>query len=108
MDIFKGQNLIEFSDRFKTDLDCKKYAAIAHETCLDVPFNLHAHQFRHAKASHLLHHGMNIAQLSKLLGHVNLSTTMVYLDITIDMQAKAIISLEDEKTRNTPRIWRKR
>src|SRR5680860_1080447 len=27
MDIFKGQNLIEFSDRFKTDLDCKEYLA---------------------------------------------------------------------------------
>lgn len=27
MDIFKGQNLLEFSDRFKTDLDCKHYLA---------------------------------------------------------------------------------
>ena len=25
MDIFKGQNLLDFSDRFKTDMDCKKY-----------------------------------------------------------------------------------
>jgi len=25
MDIFKGQNLLEFSDRFKTDEDCRKY-----------------------------------------------------------------------------------
>ena len=25
MDIFKGQNLLEFSDRFKTDTDCKEY-----------------------------------------------------------------------------------
>lgn len=27
MDIFKGQNLLEFSDRFKTDQDCKEYLA---------------------------------------------------------------------------------
>ena len=27
MDVFKGQNLLEFSDRFKTDEDCKKYLA---------------------------------------------------------------------------------
>jgi hypothetical protein len=27
MDIFKGQNLLEFSDRFKTDADCKEYLA---------------------------------------------------------------------------------
>jgi len=85
----------------------KKYAAIAHETCSDVPLNLHSHQFRHAKASHLLDDGMNVAQLSKLLGHTNLSTTMAYLDITTDMEAKAMISLEDEKTRNMPRKWSK-
>lgn len=49
---------------------------------------------------------MNVAQLSKLLGHANLSTTMAYLDITTDMEAKAMISLEDEKTRNMPRKWK--
>jgi hypothetical protein len=27
MDIFKGQNLLEFSDRFKTDEYCKEYLA---------------------------------------------------------------------------------
>ena len=27
MDIFKGQNFLEFSEHFKTDLDCKKYLA---------------------------------------------------------------------------------
>ncbi|REG78242.1 hypothetical protein C8N25_1221, partial [Algoriphagus antarcticus] len=27
MDIFQGQNLLEFSDRFKTDDDCKSYLA---------------------------------------------------------------------------------
>lgn len=27
MNIFKGQNLLEFSDRFKTDEDCKEYLA---------------------------------------------------------------------------------
>lgn len=27
MNIFKGQNLLEFADRFKTDLDCKEYLA---------------------------------------------------------------------------------
>ena len=30
----------------------KKYATMAHERCQDVPMDLHAHQFRHAKASH--------------------------------------------------------
>ncbi len=25
MEIFKGQNLLEFAERFKTDVDCKAY-----------------------------------------------------------------------------------
>jgi hypothetical protein len=25
MDIFKGQNIVEFGRRFQSDLDCKKY-----------------------------------------------------------------------------------
>jgi len=28
MNIFKGQNLIEFAERFKTDKDCKEYLSI--------------------------------------------------------------------------------
>ena len=50
----------------------KKYAALAHRICSDVPINLHAHQIRHAKASHWLEDGMNIVQISFLLGHANL------------------------------------
>jgi site-specific recombinase XerD len=77
----------------------KKYALIAHDRCPDVPLSLHAHNFRHAKSSHLIDDGMNVVQLSKMLGHSNLSTTMVYLDITTDMKTQAIISMEP-KIRN--------
>lgn len=85
----------------------KIYAKAACKRCQDVPLNLHCHQFRHAKSTHLLNDGMNIVQLSKLLGHAQLTTTMDYLDITTDMQAKAMISLEDEKTRSLPQKWGK-
>ena len=27
MELFKGQSLLEFTERFKTDLDCKEYLA---------------------------------------------------------------------------------
>jgi integrase family protein len=85
----------------------KIYARAVHTQCQDVPIDLHAHQFRHAKSTHLLNDGMNVAQLSKLLGHAQLSTTMVYLDITTDMQAKAMIEMEDEETKSIPRKWGK-
>ena len=84
----------------------KKYAAVAHGICKDVPLNLHAHQIRHAKASHWLEDGMNIIQISFLLGHANLHTTMVYLDITTEQESKALATLEDENQRNTPKRWK--
>ena len=43
-----------------------------------------APHLRHAKATHWLEDGMNIIQISFLLGHASLDTTMRYLDITTD------------------------
>lgn len=84
----------------------KKYAAIAHGICSDVPVDLHAHQIRHAKASHWLEDGMNIVQISFLLGHANLQTTMMYLDITTEQESKALVTLEDEDKQNIPKKWK--
>ena len=71
-----------------------------------VPLDLHAHQLRHAKASHWLEDGMNIVQISFLLGHEQLQTTMVYLDITIEQELKALATLEDENDKKVPRKWK--
>ncbi len=84
----------------------KKYAKTAHEVCSDVPLTLHAHQFRHAKASHWLEDGMNIVQISFLLGHEQLQTTMVYLDITIEQEAKALATLESENDKKIQPKWK--
>jgi site-specific recombinase XerD len=84
----------------------KKYAASAHTLCDEVPIKLHAHQIRHAKASHWLEDGMNIVQISFLLGHSNIQTTMVYLDITTEQEAKALATLEDEGSRSISKEWK--
>lgn len=82
-----------------------KYAELAHKKCDDVPLDLHAHQFRHAKATHWLEDGMNIVQISFLLGHSSVETTMVYLDITTEQEMKALATLEDEKNQNVSAKW---
>lgn len=51
--------------------------------CKDVPIGLHAHQIRHAAATHWLEDGMNVAEIQYLLGHESIQTTMVYLEITV-------------------------
>ncbi len=84
----------------------KLYAETAHKSCVDVPLALHAHQLRHGKASHWLEDGMNIVQISHLLGHEQLQTTMAYLDVTTEQRAKALATLEDENSRKTPKKWK--
>lgn len=85
----------------------RKYAAVAHEDCPEVPLDLHAHQIRHAKASHWLEDGMNIVQISFLLGHVDVKTTMAYLDITTEQEEKALATLENERDKGMPKKWKK-
>ena len=84
----------------------KQYAKIAHPKCADVPIGLHAHQLRHAKATHWLDGGMNIVQISFLLGHSNVQTTMKYLDITTEQEKTALATLEDENTRKLDKKWK--
>lgn len=86
------------------ELRLKKYAKIANEVCKDVPIDLHPHQLRHARATHLLEK-LNIIQLSKFLGHEDVSTTMRYLDLTEEQTALAMISLENEKEKSVKKKW---
>ena len=84
----------------------RMYAEKAHEKCSDVPLDLHAHQFRHARASHWLEEGMNVVEISVLLGHEQLATTMRYLDISTDDQIKAMATLEDENDSKVSAKWK--
>ncbi len=84
----------------------KKHARAAHELCDEVPPDLHAHQLRHAKAAHWLEDGMNIVQISFLLGHEQLQTTMVYMDITLEQELKALATLEDENDKKISKKWK--
>ena len=87
------------------DKRLKAIAAKAKVTCEEVPVELHAHQFRHAKASHWLESGMNIVQISFLLGHENMETTMKFLDITLESERKALQTLENAVERKIKPKW---
>lgn len=84
----------------------KKYAAQANIKCKEVPLTLHAHQFRHAKAEHMLEDGINIVQISEYLGHEDISTTMVYLEVTDRIKAEAYATINTEKDKSVPKKWK--
>lgn len=88
------------------DKRIKFYAKIAHEKSADVPLNTHAHQFRHAKASHWIEDGLSVVQVSFLLGHEHLETTMKYLDITTEDKVKALATLENETEKTVSKKWK--
>ncbi len=81
----------------------KKWAKIANASSSEIPIDLHPHQLRHSAATHWLDAGMNIVQISYLLGHENLETTMIYLEITTAQKAKALETLPDV---STEKVWK--
>lgn len=83
----------------------KAYAKVAHEICPDVPLTLHSHQFRHSWATHALEHHMSIFQISKMLGHSSVNTTMTYLGITPMMKEEAMQKIESIYTPKVKARW---
>ena len=67
-----------------------KYAAIAREQCPEVPEQVHAHQFRHARAMQMLRAGVPLPHIKEFLGHANISTTEIYASADNQMVREAI------------------
>ena len=55
----------------------------------DLPYNLNVHSLRHTNASLLIANGTDVATVSSLLGHVQVSTTLDIYTHAFDKNKKA-------------------
>lgn len=67
-----------------------KYVESAEKEGLDVDFPITPHVFRHSKAVHMVHAGINLIYIRDYLGHVDCSTTEIYARIDTEQKRKAI------------------
>ena len=83
------------------------YLRSAQTKCPEAPKHIHAHEFRHARATHWLEDGLNVFQVSKLLGHENVVTTMIYLSFTDKMKEEALRKVENNAIQGIRPKWKK-
>lgn len=72
----------------------KVYAKVAHETCPEIPTELHTHQIRHSACTHWYQDKINIAKISRYLGHESVETTRIYLGISKEELSEALAKRE--------------
>ena len=84
-----------------------KYSRKAHEMNPACPEHVHPHQLRHSWATHALENNVPVIQISKILGHENVETTMTYLGITASMKLEAMEKTESFVAKSTKINWRK-
>lgn len=83
-----------------------KYIKKAKSVSIRIPEKISPHIFRHSKAMHLLQAGVNIIYIKDILGHVDVTTTQMYLKADMEMKREALekAKIEISNASETP-LW---
>jgi len=88
--LFLNQQKVGIS-RFGIRHLVRKYKFLAEGLCPTLrEKTVTPHTFRHATALHLIRSNIDITQVGEWLGHANINTTNLYIDIDMDMKQKAL------------------
>jgi len=83
----------------------KQYAHQARLICSDVPENVYPHMFRRSRATQLYQSGVELALISRILGHSSIETTSVYATPSMQMLRDAMESVETADQLTTKPLW---
>lgn len=96
--------------RFGIRYIIKKYGAVAKNQCPSIETkNITPHTIRHTTAMHLLRSGNDVIMVSYWLGHADINTTHIYLEIDMEMKRQMLEkvdapAIEKEKPWHQPDI----
>ena len=89
----KGKNY-KLSEQ-SVEKQLRKWSDLARLKNPEIPTKIHPHQLRHSAATHWLEDGLNIVEVSVLLDHEQLNTSMKYVDVTISQKAHAMETIDN-------------
>jgi len=83
----------------------QQYADKAREFCPDIPLHVYPHMLRRTRATNLYQNGVELALVSRILGHAFLDTTRVYAKPSLAMMREAMESVEAPQTKDEKPLW---
>ena len=83
----------------------KQYAKQAREECSEVPKNVYPHMFRRSRATEMYQNDIELALISKILGHAQIETTRIYAVPSLEMLRIAIESVETPEQASELPLW---
>ena len=83
----------------------QQYANKARESCPDMPLRVYPHMLRRTRATNLYQNGVELALVSRILGHAFLDTTRIYAKPSLAMMREAMDSVEVPQTRDEKPLW---
>ena len=83
-----------------------QYANRAKEDCKEIPLRVHPHMFRRTRATQLYQNGVELALISRILGHSSIETTKVYATASLEMLRTAMEAVETPEQLKAKPLWK--
>lgn len=82
-----------------------QYAEKAREKCIDMPKKVHPHMLRRTRATTLYQNGVELALISRILGHASIETSKLYARPSMEMLRAAMTSVETSEQLSEVPLW---